>query len=297
MKVCHVGTLSYERMGTLTHAVVENCIGEHEYVTLDDPLPDADVYVLECFKKRHDDFVYFKVPEGAKLVSFVHSSSPCVPSLNSDEVVCLTHWSASEVADVMEGIVPRVIPGCVGYSSIGANYASHRFGRITRNALGKFHPQWDAVVDEVLFKVEDAECVLYENKLDEDKHKHEHERLTYDTSIQTHDWARKSCALSSLSLAVFAHGDFIEVFPVSVLECMAAGLPIVYLYQPSMHEMIGEEQVCCSSIGELREVVGELLLDVPRKSALGLAARRRAAQFTESRMIAAWDDLLREVTA
>ncbi len=286
MRVCHVGTLPYERMGTITHAIVERCVGEHAYVTLDEKLPAADVYVLECFKKRTDEFMRFKAQR--PIISLIHSSEPCAPSLDSQEVVTLTHWSARDVA-AASPVTPRVIPGYVAQSDLTPAYAALRFGRISRNAPGKFNPLWQRVVQNVLSSIHGSECLLFLDKSDgfEDQ-----PGVRVDTSVKTHDVVSKFVALSALSVAAFAHGDFVETFCVAALECMAVGLPVVYLYQPALHETIGETQACCSSMLDFEDRLIELLLNADYAKKTGHRARERAREFSLDRMVSQWDVLL-----
>lgn len=291
MKICHVGTLPLERMGTITHTIFHHTVGEHVYEELGEELPPADIYLLECFKKRWEEFRDFKRPHAnARIISLVHSSSPCCPATASDRVVCLSDWSASEVGFYGPALV---IPGCLSWiSTVQPRYDLRRFGRITRNAPGKFHPRWWVFASKILAEVPSSEFVLFTDTL-EGLDLPNRTRTT--TSIGMHATGLKIKALAQLSVAVFAHGDFRETFCVAMLECMAAGLPIVYLYQPALRELAGDGQICCSSIEQVATCTISLLKDEEQKQIIGSAARERAAQFTAERMIYDWNRLFTEL--
>jgi glycosyltransferase involved in cell wall biosynthesis len=290
MKVCHVGTLPLEQMGTITRTVFAKTVGEHVYARLGEEIPDTDVYVLECFKNRWQEFYNFERP-GRRVVSLVHSSLPCRPSLYSDRIVCLTQYSAWTVHKEFSRAKVDVIPGGIELSPFVPDYASRQFGRISRNVPGKFHPEWNAMAERILRNPE-AEMRIATDRTDGLL---AHERAQYVTDIRIGDEEAKQRFLSHLSVAVFAHGDFEEVFPMAVLEAMAAHLPILYLYQPSLFEMIGEDQICAHTIYELEEMLRYLLMDEALRRKLGEVAYRRADEFYIKRMVYSWNALFEEL--
>jgi hypothetical protein len=266
-------------MGTITRMIIERAIGDHVYVQVGEEIPPADIYILECFKKEYEYFRDFKAK--GKVISLVHSTPPCEPAIHSDVVVCLSHASA-------RGRDAIVIPG-------GLGVWPHRdhgtfFGCILRNADGKFHPNWNSSMGRILTAIEKTELYVITNKL---TGLWLGDRINYVTTVVISDDDQKLSHLSKLAVAVFMHGAFEETFCMSVLECMNAGLPIVYLYQPALFEVAGEDQLCCDSADEVvRKTIG-LLLDSRKAKALGSLAKYRANRlFTDVRMIAAWDELL-----
>lgn len=292
-KVCHVGVLPLEQMGTITRDIFSICSGEHVYCKLGDELPEANIYILECFKNNWFEFLTFEKPEGSKVISLVHSSEPCMPATCSDAVVTLTsYWHEKLLKNY--NIDSFVIPGATKVNRRRkADYKSQVFGRITRNAPGKIHAGWNNVASTVLNKYPDSKLLMF---VDNNDGLLVHDRAIYDNSIKISDGERKIKALQQMSVAVFAHGGFEEIFPIAVLECMAAGLPIISISQPSMNELIGEDQIIVDDIEQLEKELIKLLPDTERKKELGNKAQNRAKQFSHAKMQKAWNKLIMELS-
>jgi glycosyltransferase involved in cell wall biosynthesis len=295
MKICHIGTLPLEQMGTITRTVFAKTVGEHVYARLGEEIPDADVYVLECFKNRWQEFYNFapRNPQ-SKVVSLVHSSLPCRPSLYSDRIVCLTQYSAWTVRKEFSRAKVDVIPGGIDLSPFTPDYASRRFGRISRNAPGKFHPEWNAMAKRILDSDPGTELKI---ATDHSDRLLRHERAVYVCGIRIDCDEEKYRFLSELSVAVFAHGNFEEVFPMAVLEAMAARLPVLYLYQPSIREMVGEGQFCAHTMDKLEELIRLFLEDEALRIEWGERASRRAGEFYVKRMVYSWNALFEELAS
>jgi glycosyltransferase involved in cell wall biosynthesis len=260
-------------------------------LVIDEP-PEADIYILECFKNYHEFFSQFRPRNKRLVISLIHSSYPCRPAKYSDTIVTLTQFSHDYIKTSFSA-ESEIIPGGIDIpEENNCNYQAQLFGRITLNKPGKFHPQWNGIAKDILDKLPNSELHIFIDNKDELL---EHDRAFYHFDIRPDNFEAKINALSRLSLAVFAHGDFEEVFPMGVLECMAAGLPVIYLNQPSMSEMIGRYQFGCKTIEELRNYVLQLLPDVKAKKCLGWYARKRAQEFPIDKMIQKWDSLLRRI--
>lgn len=289
MRICHIGTLPLESMGKITKDLVQHSHGENFYHLLGDTsYPEADIYVLNCFKRRYKEFRDFKRPyPDSKIISLVHSSYPCVPARASDYVVTQTNYWREKLLKE-KGIDSRVIYSSVEIPTVQADLNGKWFGRITRDDKGKFHPKWNKIARQILDEVEGSRMLIISRGV---KKKLRHPFAFYNSEVGDN---HKSIVLSELSVAVFAHGSFEEVFPLAVLECMAVGLPIVYLYQPSMHEMIGDGQWPCKNISELKNVVKYLLNTSEDKERSGYLARKRAQFFTLEKTMSAWNALYAE---
>jgi len=88
-----------------------------------------------------------------------------------------------------------------------------------------------------------------------------------------------------------------EVFSVSTLEAMAAGLPVVVSDIPAFDEMFTDgvegRKVPPADPQALAAVLAELLTDSPARRRMGQAAQARARQFTVDRMAEEFEGLLR----
>ena len=287
--ICQVGTLDLDQMGEITRGVYNHTVGKHLYCKLGEPLPKANIYILECFKNRCDEFINFKKPAGSKVISIVHSSEPCMPALCSDKVITLTEYWRNRLKQNYK-IESEVIYGAIPKNDITAEYKNLTFGRISRNAEGKFHPDWNVKLHKFIDGNEKTNGLFFVNKIDglvESKH------IEYNTDFKINSGIDKLKALSRMSVGVFAHGDFIEIFPLAVLEMMSVGIPIIALSQPSMDELIGKDQVICNSIDEVFVELKKLLYDDKRKQQMGLKAKQRAEFFSMERFSNAWNSVFR----
>jgi hypothetical protein len=298
MKVLHVGTLPIERMGVLTRILVSGGAGEHRYMTIEEygrATPgQVDVVVLHCFKASWEWFRDFLAPAGAKLVSFVHSTTPCVPAAASDAVVALTHASADQVRRAT-GAVPLVISGALEdhEEDAKADLDGQVFGIVTRNAPGKLHPLWNEMAAGARggSRGESAH----------DRRQYRGPARASTGHVRHHDadrdpHLREASAAAEARGGGLAHGDFEETFCVAALECMAAGLPVLYLYQPALREVIGDAGVCFHSIDGLKRGLLRLLADEALRVQMAFNSLQRAECFSRKRMLLAWDRLLEGVT-
>lgn len=286
--ICHVGTLPFEKMGTITREIFSKTDGKHVYSMLGERLYKADTYILECFKARHKEFRDFKKMKNSKVISLMHSSTPCEPATCSDVVVSLTEYAKYKLL-IDKNINSIVIPGALDPMPCNIDYTTKIFGRISRNAPGKFHPSWNGLIQSVLNELPESKCIM---AVDNMKNLLLHNRCGYITNIRIHDTRAKKAFFKKISVAVFCHGNFEEIFPLAVLEAMSAGLPIIALRQHSMCEMIGDSQIICDTIDEVKKELIKLLVDPKRKKELGMKAQERANEFSIEKMVEKWNDIL-----
>lgn len=112
---------------------------------------------------------------------------------------------------------------------------------------------------------------------------------------------RKETAPLYAGFDIFALSSDTEQMPLSVLEAMAAGLPVVATDVGDLVDMVDPENrrfvVRCDDAA-LADALGTLAADPELRQRLGAANRRRAeVSFAETVMIAAWGELFRDLSA
>ena len=98
---------------------------------------------------------------------------------------------------------------------------------------------------------------------------------------------------------VFALSSDTEQMPFSVLEAMAAGLPVAAVDVGDVRHMLAADNaayLCAPSAPALAAALGQLLADPARRVALGAANRARVRdRFDERQMAAGYDRLFSAV--
>jgi glycosyltransferase involved in cell wall biosynthesis len=209
-----------------------------------------------------------------------------MPAKESDCVVTQTeYWRDRLWKDY--NIKAVNIYSCIDPAPVKADLGFKWFGHILRNDKGKYHWRWNHLLRNILNKTESRAYIISRNPKEINNY-----RIIYNKLVSDEN---KLKALCELSVAVYAHGSFEEIFPMAILECMSVGLPIVYLYQPSMAEMIGPDQLACDTIKEVEEKTIMLLNDYKLRKKYGQKALERARFFTREKTIDAWNKLFLEI--
>jgi hypothetical protein len=237
-RVCHIQTLPMERMGEITRIIYEECRGKHEWALVDNlEPPRADVYILHCFSKRNSEFIHWQKPKGAKCISIIHSDKECYPASCSDKVVFLTAKHREKYKTTVPDEKAFVINGGLDtyfFDDPHKDYKKIVIGRICRSDPGKFHSRYFELCARMKEKY-GAEIKIITPDPDKIGRK---SGIRYE-SVVIADREAKKAALSEITIGLWGNGDFVDVFPLEVLELLSMRIPVVAYTknQPAAREM------------------------------------------------------------
>jgi hypothetical protein len=290
MKVCHIGTLPLEEMGSITRDIYYNCIGEHHYSLLGKKTIKADIYILHCFKKHHEKFRNWKPPfKDAKVISLLHSSPPCIYSKYSDKVVTISKTQDKEMF-CFEGTFSKMIYPGIKPLRHTQKINKRSIIKIARGEPGKFHSKEAEVIDSI-----DAKYTLicdnpYLVKALLPR------KADIIEGIKINDMESKENILAKHGIYADGHGDFEDTFCIALLEAMNAGLACVVLRDGNnfvLDEVLGNAGIITNTPAKFKFAIEALIKDDNLRMLYGNLARVRAKQyFSVERMIAEWNQLL-----
>ena len=297
MKICHIGILPLEQMGCITRDIYYRCIGEHHYSLLGNEPQKADIYILHCFKKHHEEFRDWKPPvEGAKVISILHSSPPCEPAKCSDMVVVISHNQWNQVFDncFLKNHNLQVIKPGIEHLWYTSKLNRNSIIKISRGEPGKFHPEEGKAIDEIVRNTSTKYSLIC-NRSEKVKDLLPKSANIID-NIGIGDNEDKANILAKHGIYADAHGDFEDTFCIALLEAMSAGLACVIMRDGNnfvLDEVLGHCGIITNTIGKFKLAVEALVKDDNVRALYGNLARVRAKEyFSVERMIAEWNQLI-----
>jgi len=307
MRICHVISMNdISEMGEIARIIYNECEGDHIFCNVhDNDMPCADIYLLHCFKnqKHFPKFMTWTPPDSESFViSLIHSSEPCMPNKYSDVVVTITKAWQERMYDLY-GVNSILIYGALDldkFKDVEIDYSKKAFGKITRPEPGKYHKDWNKIVEFMLNKYNDSKCVIVSNnykKLDYLKH----ERMEFVEGVKINDYDSKIRNLQKMSIYTECHNDggnaFIDTFCVATLEGMACGLPIVIYkgLQEPLAEVVGNAGIVCDTITDYMDALEMLLQDEKLRKYYGKKSKKRAQFFNKDKMISEWNSLFEDL--
>lgn len=293
-KIVHFSfTNDISKMGDISREIINNCYGDHELHTFNGRIPRADLYILEHFISTNNHCLAF--PYKNKAIDLVHTTN-CYPKSEYGRVVALTDvWKKILSSNGAKWDNIDVIYGGIDlepYKDEWPDYDKKVFGRITRWSPGKIPKEWNDIVKDVL-EDEEIECLMYVDFVNKSRKRLAHPRMIYDESAKISDY--KGQYLKNMSVYVHANGSFKETMSHACIEAMATGLPVIYLSEPAIDEVVGDVGIKCNNLEELKSEIINMLEDKDKRIEYGLKSKERAKAFDIKNTIRNFDELIKEL--
>ena len=244
MNICHIGVMkSMTEMGDISRNVFNSTIGHHYYHQYSEKVPNikfppADVYILECFKNSHKLYRNIKKPNiKSKIVSILHSSEPCAPSIESDVVVTLTDYYFDKLKDKYKNLV-KISAGIKNYLyKYPVDYDKNTIVRFSRNNEEKIHPQSHRIIKRLIRD----HGVKYKFYCDNKEGTRVYDEFEYITDVKIHQEEKKAFELSQCGIYAIANNDFPPIVildePTANLDSELAGQAMDQIYE--LHKKTG----------------------------------------------------------
>ena len=276
----------------ITRGIINRCYGDHSLHHISHAPNNADLYITEHFISTNKAVLAF--PYKHKTLNIVHSMN-CIPIGNFKCNVALTKtWKRYLERKRVSNVV--YISGGIdleSYKDIKRNEHRKIFGRITRWSPGKIPPWWNNLVQDILEANHDVSCLFFVDKMNRIRQPLQHSRMLFDNTCKITDF--KGDWLKKLSVYVHANNTFRETMSFACIEAMATGLPIVYLKEPAVSEVVGNFGIGVDNPNQLKTAIINLLNDKEVANKYAELSKERAQYFDINVMIDKFDKLIKEL--
>jgi glycosyltransferase involved in cell wall biosynthesis len=252
--------------------------------------PPADIYILHCFSKHNEQFTNWQKPKGAKVISIIHSDKNCFPASCSDKVIFLTSKHREKYKTTVPDEKAFVINGGIDtfyFNDPMKDYKKIVIGRICRSVPGKFHPRYFELCAKMKAKY-GAEIKI----ITPDPDKIGRPAGVQFESVPMADREAKRKALSEITIGLWANDDFVDVFPLEVLELESMGIPVVAWMknQEAAREMF--PGLAYDSWEQIEACVDELCKSESMRKEQGRISREKAVKYDKRKMVQLYNKIM-----
>jgi len=291
-KIIHLSfSNDINRHADITRAIIKNCYGNHFLRTFNN-IPKADLYIIEHFMSTNKYVQSF--PYKNKTINIVHSMN-CIPIGNFLKNVALTNaWMRWLQNKNVNNLV--MIPGGIdtrSYENIEYDNSCKIFGRLTRWSPGKIPAWWNQMVLEILNHDKNLQCMMFIEMAGRSRQLLKHDRMIYDYSCKITDF--KGNWLKKLGIYIHANGSFRETMSHAIIEAMATGLPIIYLNEIAVKEVVGNAGICVRNKEELKKMILKVMYDENLRKAYSDLSKKRSKVWDIKHTIEGFNKLIKEV--
>jgi glycosyltransferase involved in cell wall biosynthesis len=274
----------------ITRSIMKECYGRHSLSTFEN-IPNADLYITEHFISTNKFVQNFKYKR--KTINIVHSMN-CYPQGNFLCNIALTMaWKNILKRKGVSNI--RVIRGGIDlepYKNIKPT-KNRVFGRITRWSPGKIPWWWNRLVQNIFAHDENIKCLMFIDNRNRARKLLDHKRMIYDYSCKINNF--KGDWLKKLRVYVHANGSFKETMSHAVIEAMATGLPVIYLGEPAVSEVVGNAGIRVQNEEQLKNQIIKFLYDDQLFNSYSELSRKRAQLYDIKNTVKQFDILIKEI--
>jgi len=279
------------RQNELTRAIIKQGYGKHVLCDINKPIESADLYILHHFLSTNRQALNFSYK--AKCIDIVHTAG-CTPKGNFKFNVVLTKtWHNLLSKQAINSEIARPGINLEHYKNIWPDYDNLTFGRATQWSAGKINENWNKIANEILEELPESKCLIYTHFESKTRDILQHNRMIFDESM-TIDKEDKSYYFKKLGIYVHTNGTFKDTLSLACIEAMAIGLPIIYLKEPALEEVIGNSGIACNSMMEVKVWIIKLLKDKKLRIEYSKKSKTQSLKYNVQNWIKDIDELIKE---